>query len=653
MFRPQRMAKISAVCLQKDLDMALHALDKFGQFQIETPSNIKFDTYADLIEQAEKVYATLNLLIQKLKTEGRPSRVSISRYEETVRTKFTVDSWSSLLQSLSQETSAIETEVNAALKSTEDLGREETTLQTQLGSLQLLCEFNLEPRQLTEGLVRPIVAKVPLKNAGVLGKNLSVLPSVYYYEPIDNQSAFAFIATMAKDSQVVNLLFDANEVEPLQGLNEIRRSPSEALLEVQRQLMELSRKKKDAQQLVTMISEKYGHRLLVLREAVSNLSNILRTKGRTLQRGQLTEITGFVAEVSVPNLEKQLRGFLKDRFLLFSSNHAKNEDPPTVLRNPSFIKPFEKITALYGLPHYDEIDPTPAMAITFPLIFGLMFGDVGHGIILLLFGLTATFVVKVSEGWKSLLKVLAACGLGSIFAGLLFGEAFGKQVFTPLWLDPFENITVFLIFALLVGAIHIVTGFVVSFANFIIKRQYIDALTVPFVRLIFYVEAIYFLLVCQLNFNLWLSGPLYLLIATLGFLFLGKPMVASILKRGRFLSVFGERLFEGIELMLMLISNTVSYSRILALLIAHWALLTVTYALSSLIAPAPIIGQIAAFIVIVGGNAFVLTFEALMVLVQTLRLHFYEWFSKFYDGSGTRFQPFKYQQKYVEIEFQS
>jgi V/A-type H+-transporting ATPase subunit I len=653
MFRPQRMAKISAVCLQKDLDMALHALDKFGQFQIETPSNIKFDTYADLIEQAEKVYVTLNLLIQKLKTEGRPSRVSISRYEETVRTKFTVDSWSSLLQSLSQETSAIESEVNAALKSTEDLGREETTLQTQLGSLQLLCEFNLEPRQLTEGLVRPIVAKVPLKNAGVLGKNLSVLPSVYYYEPIDNQSAFAFIATMAKDSQVVNLLFDANEVEPLQGLNEIRRSPSEALLEVQRQLMELSRKKKDAQQLVTMISEKYGHRLLVLREAVSNLSNILRTKGRTLQRGQLTEITGFVAEVSVPNLEKQLRGFLKDRFLLFSSNHAKNEDPPTVLRNPSFIKPFEKITALYGLPHYDEIDPTPAMAITFPLIFGLMFGDVGHGIILLLFGLTATFVVKVSEGWKSLLKVLAACGLGSIFAGLLFGEAFGKQVFTPLWLDPFENITVFLIFALLVGAIHIVTGFVVSFANFIIKRQYIDALTVPFVRLIFYVEAIYFLLVCQLNFNLWLSGPLYLLIATLGFLFLGKPMVASILKRGRFLSVFGERLFEGIELMLMLISNTVSYSRILALLIAHWALLTVTYALSSLIAPAPIIGQIAAFIVIVGGNAFVLTFEALMVLVQTLRLHFYEWFSKFYDGSGTRFQPFKYQQKYVEIEFQS
>jgi V/A-type H+-transporting ATPase subunit I len=653
MFRPQRMAKISALCLQKDLDMALHALDKFGQFQIETPSNIKFDTYADLIEQAEKVYVTLNLLIQKLKTEGRPSRVSISRYEETVRTKFTVDSWSSLLQSLSQETSAIESEVNAALKSTEDLGREETTLQTQLGSLQLLCEFNLEPRQLTEGLVRPIVAKVPLKNAGVLGKNLSVLPSVYYYEPIDNQSAFAFIATMAKDSQVVNLLFDANEVEPLQGLNEIRRSPSEALLEVQRQLMELSRKKKDAQQLVTMISEKYGHRLLVLREAVSNLSNILRTKGRTLQRGQLTEITGFVAEVSVPNLEKQLRGFLKDRFLLFSSNHAKNEDPPTVLRNPSFIKPFEKITALYGLPHYDEIDPTPAMAITFPLIFGLMFGDVGHGIILLLFGLTATFVVKVSEGWKSLLKVLAACGLGSIFAGLLFGEAFGKQVFTPLWLDPFENITVFLIFALLVGAIHIVTGFVVSFANFIIKRQYIDALTVPFVRLIFYVEAIYFLLVCQLNFNLWLSGPLYLLIATLGFLFLGKPMVASILKRGRFLSVFGERLFEGIELMLMLISNTVSYSRILALLIAHWALLTVTYALSSLIAPAPIIGQIAAFIVIVGGNAFVLTFEALMVLVQTLRLHFYEWFSKFYDGSGTRFQPFKYQQKYVEIEFQS
>jgi V/A-type H+-transporting ATPase subunit I len=652
MFRPQRMTKISAVCLQKDLDATLHALNKFGQFQIETPNNIKLSSYADLIDETEKVQTKLDSIVQRLKIGGT-SQTSMFRYEVITKIKFTVDSWSSLLQHANRETAAIETEVNAALKSEEDLGEEEAKLHRQLRTLQVLSEFNLDPRQFTEGLVRSVVARVPLKNTVTLGMRLSLFPAVYYYEPADNEAAFAFIATMARDSQAVDLVFAANEVQLLPGLKEIRQNPHEALLEVQRQLEELSRKKKSAEQLAKSISEKYGHRLLVLREAVSNLSNILRIKERILQRGQLTEIVGFVPETSVPNLEKQLKTSLNDRFLLFSSDHDKSEDPPTVLKNPSFIKPFEKITALYGLPHYDEIDPTPLMAVSFPLMFGLMFGDVGHGIILLLLGLTASFTVKASEGWKSLLKVLAACGLGSILAGLLFGEAFGKQVFTPFWLDPFENITVFLIFALLVGALHMVSGFVVSFANFMIKRQYIDALTAPLIRLIFYVEAIYFLLICQLNFNLWLSGPLYYLIATLGLLFLGKPILASILRKGRFLSVLGERLFEGIELLLMLISNTVSYSRILALLIAHWALLTVTYALSDLVAPAPAIGQAASFIVIVGGNAFILTFEVLMVLVQTLRLHFYEWFSKFYEGTGTHFQPFMYQQRYVEIEFQS
>ena len=101
------------------------------------------------------------------------------------------------------------------------------------------------------------------------------------------------------------------------------------------------------------------------------------------------------------------------------------------------------------------------------------------------------------------------------------------------------------------------------------------------------------------------------------------------------------RLFEGGDLVTRLLSNTISYSRILALLMAHWALMLVTYTIAGLIGTASILTFVLSGIIIVGGNIFVLALEGLIVFIHTLRLHFYEWFSKFYLGTGIEFNPFK------------
>ncbi len=109
------------------------------------------------------------------------------------------------------------------------------------------------------------------------------------------------------------------------------------------------------------------------------------------------------------------------------------------------------------------------------------------------------------------------------------------------------------------------------------------------------------------------------------------------------------RLFEGGDLVTRLLSNTISYSRILALLMAHWALMLVTYTIAGLVGTASILTLVLSGIIIVGGNIFVLALEGLIVFIHTLRLHFYEWFSKFYQGTGSEFSPFKQKFTYTNL----
>jgi V/A-type H+-transporting ATPase subunit I len=114
-----------------------------------------------------------------------------------------------------------------------------------------------------------------------------------------------------------------------------------------------------------------------------------------------------------------------------------------------------------------------------------------------------------------------------------------------------------------------------------------------------------------------------------------------------------ERVFESGDLVTRVLSNTMSYARILALLMAHWALILVTYTISGMVFTTPTVGAVLGIIIIVGGNIFVLAFEGLIVFIHTLRLHFYEWFSKFYRGTGVAFSPFKQSYKYTKIIFKT
>lgn len=649
MLIPERMSKVSIICLQKDLDAALNAIGSFGSFHIEYP---KDENRSKIIESLERTSARINALIRNL--EVKESGLALFRAYKKEKMRVYVEDWLRLSEDIEREVSEIESEVNGELNEIREIDLRIADLQEKRKILGLISRFNIDPKVVAGlRLISVFIATVSSRHMLNLVRAFSHLPVIYHFEEIGGERAFLFVAFMKRNSQTIRKILETYDAEIFPILKDIELRPSEEIIRIERQLEEQYASREEALKRLRRLSERYGDRLLSLREMLWNAQNFLKTKYALQKTRRLTRIVGYTPTSSLRELEDHLERALNGRFIILSDERIAGGDPPTILSNPKIIKPFEIITRLYGLPSYDEVDPTPFIAISFPLIFGLMFGDLGHGLILFLGSLLFYFIVKVPEEWRNFSKILAACGLGATLAGILFGEAFGRRIFTPLWMDPFENIISFLIFSVFIGIIHIMSGLILRMVNLIIRREYIDVLTVSFPSILLYGLIVFFLMDYKLNLNLWFSGPIYLVAAAFALLILGKPVLVMLLKSEDTIRVFGERIFEGGELTLSFISNTASYTRILALLMTHWALLKSTYAISDLVSATSFLGGIIATLIVVGGNIFVIAFEGLVVFIHTLRLHFYEWFSKFYEGMGMEFQPFKYHQRFVEILYSS
>jgi len=192
--------------------------------------------------------------------------------------------------------------------------------------------------------------------------------------------------------------------------------------------------------------------------------------------------------------------------------------------------------------------------------------------------------------------------------------------------------------------------------NFFLKHNPIDAVLTSIPKIAFYSGAVSLLAIYQLNFSAWLNGPILLVLVPILVLILGKPIFLALSKSSTVAdeekndeNSFGQRLFESGDLITRLLSNTMSYTRILALLMAHWALVLVVYVVAGLIGSTSVLTAILSGLIIVGGNIFVIALEGLIVFIHTMRLHFYEWFSKFYEGTGVEFSPFKQNFVYTEV----
>ncbi len=663
MFRPERMTSVSIICLSRDIDTLLEGLNQFGEFHIEEEAETEtLKEYNKSVLKAEEAFAEINDLIKKLSPQ-EPGFLEIFQDTAPVKSKVTAENWQKLSESANNEIDALKQEAEKLLSSLVELHEKTANLTRYQGMLDIMNNIGADLEAMEElKLIRIAIASVPSKNVSDLNKALVGFPLILHRCYLAKETEFVCLATATKHFSDVDKILKTYHGEIFQIPEDLPHDVVNALKEVGSRLKENTQKTEAAEAALKELSESNKSKLVSLRETTENILSLLHAKTRILQSGRLATIKGFVPKTRFQRLRDKIETELKGNVLVLENEVAAAEDPPTKFSNNRFVKPFEEITRLYGFPHYDELDPTPFIAVTFPIIFGLMFADVGHGLILLVGGLTVGFLIKRKSAIKNMCFILATCGFAAIIAGLLFGEFFGKQIFAPLWFSPFNytspsnNVLMFLIFSLFVGIVQITSGLVLEAVNFALRRNIADVLLTSIPKMAFYVGSVYMIVKYQLNFGAWFSGPILFAIVPFLILVLGKPLAYSSLRFSagsveipKESVSFSERLFESGDLVTRLLSNTVSYTRILALLMAHWALILVTYVVAGLVGSGSLWGIVVSGIVIVVGNLLVLALEGLIVFIHTVRLHFYEWFSKFYQGTGTPFMPFRQNFVYTEV----
>jgi V/A-type H+/Na+-transporting ATPase subunit I len=656
MLRPERMTSTSIICVKKDVEQILESLNIFGEFHIEQTAqdNAGLSEYNVSIQKVEESLADVNVLINQLVQE-KSSPLGIFKLPQQNKIQVTAENWQALLEATGQkisvfkkETDSLNEEISCIQEKTEQLN----FTKDMLGRLSIM-DVDLAAMEELK-LIYVATASVPTKNFSGLETALAGLPIFINRCALTKEVSFVCLAIPTKYKAEIEKILRTYHAEVFHIPKELPHDLTLAQKEVNKQLKENTDREKALCTSLKKLGEENKDTFASLKETSENILTLLQAERNILQSGRLATVKGFVPQKKFHELKESVSGMMDGKVLVLENDVVETQNPPTKVSNNRFVRPFGEITKLYGLPHYGEVDPTPLMAITFPIIFGLMFGDLGHGLVLLFGGLIVGLLIKGNRSIKNVCYIMAACGAAASVAGLVFGEAFGKSLpWGPLWINPTENPAVnvftFLIFSLSVGIIQIISGIVLEMSNFALKHQYIDSILTSAPKIAFYLGGVYLIAVYQLNFGAWFAGPILLPLIPFIVLIVGKPLYLLAAKPKSHhgtehaeQDTFSGRLFEGGDLVTRLLSNTISYSRILGLLMAHWALLLVTYTIADLVNPSSsTLNLILAGIVIVGGNIFVLALEGLIVFIHTLRLHFYEWFSKFYLGTGIEFNPFK------------
>lgn len=625
MFTPLPMQHIELSVLTDDAPRAALLLANYGSFNPDTsemppdqfpevPGEAYSQIYAEARAHLDKILAYYDIVApESVETPMQP--IALQQLLET-------QSW---LKSVWDKCSAAQ----ERMRRLHDEHRHSTQLLRTLDQfMDISVDLTLFNKK--SSLLNVCVGTLPRTNLRRFEEALGLAGYIAIRLSPSEEYLHMIVAGAAGQSQEIDRVLQSAGWRTIEIPPEFHGRPDEVCRELTEHLAQMTEQEaqENRRRRAELEEGQLRERLIGATHILARAAPYAEVAGLIRGRGSLATVSGWVPSSRLPTLKSMLTKSLGDRFALQVREPRADErlQVPSAIRHQRWLQPFARLVLNYGVPRYGEIDPTVPFAATFVVMFGMMFGDVGHGATIVLFGL----LLRRRLGQYARLAVVV--GLSSAVFGLLYGSVFGfEQLLPALWISPLSDPMRMLGVALAWGIGFIFVANLLTIRNRMTDGQLRDALFDSR-------GAAGLLLYIGLLLSAWLyatSGVVHFVPMLVGSVALGG-MLARSWQHNRGIAI-GERLLitlmEGLESIMAYISNTLSFLRLAAFSLNHVALSIAILTMAS------ILHTTGYWVTIALGNVFILVLEGAIVGIQTLRLEYYEGFSRFFGGNGRAFRP--------------
>jgi V/A-type H+-transporting ATPase subunit I len=664
MFKPARMKKLRIITLDKYAETAVNSLHEASLVQIQDISE-RIQQDAEWKQILKPSHATpflgkISSLLMKT-TATSDFLESVHREDKGILTiakgfvnpptieKKEVDEVA--VDKLLEKVETVLEEVESKTKPLEDklnnLATERSKLENAIKVSENLNDYDVDLYDLANPKYVTIIAgRISQTSYAQFKEGMSKLPEEIIVSDSDsNDKEFKtlVVITLNKFGDEISSLLRKMEFERFE-LSELSGKPEELIRNSTSRLESIEKEKELILTELADISNEWRSEIMIFKE----LLEIEKQRSEIFSSfGETENTVMFEGWVTVKNLEKAL-GLIETTtegysIVDVSDPDVENDKIPVHLDNPRFAKPYELFVNMYSPPDYREFDPTILMAIIFPFFFGYCLTDAGYGLIDAVIGLIIfRGLGRNSKLMSNIGLILVACGVWAFILGMITNGFIGDLF--PRWIiggalpttihavDAFVNPQNILYLALIVGVIHVNMGLLIGAYNNITRGDVREAMGAQIVW--FVLEAGIIILAAA-----YLTSGF-----TSGMIFGGPIIILSLIMLVYFNGAFGVMDLTGF------LGTILSYARLLALCLSTGGIAMTVNILAGLSESLiPYIGFILAPIIFIGGHIANCAFQSLGAFINSLRLHYVEYFAQFYIGGSEKFKAFRTKRKYTDI----
>ena len=608
------------------------SLKEIGLCKVKVPENIvaineevsKVNKGIEILSEYEIKKSGLNALKEGTKTlnfkelEERASQVD---YNKTCNQVIDLNA---KIESLNQDISKIETSIG------------ELNPWTKLDNpIKDLYSFNH---------IEVMIGTIPKKLKQNIESDL-VDTEYTYFEILseDKENLYVLIMTYKDEFDLVKDILKNNSFT--NSKIAIEGEPASEIAKLNEKIKSLEHEISNCQNQLKSLSSEI-HNLEIEYEYLMNKKLRLIASENFLTTENLNVIKGYIPTNRADEFNELVKTSLNNVYYLELEEADKDdENVPVLLENSKFVNSFESLTAMYALPKYNEIDPTPYLAPFYLAFFGMMIADIGYGILMLIGTLVALKGFNLRESMKNSIRFFHYLSYSTIIWGMIYGSFLGGIIPLPALITPAEQYNELLIVSIAFGTIHIFYALGIKAYINVRDGKFMDAVfDVGFWFMALIGGGLYLIsIVVGLSFTVKNISLAFMILGMVGIVLTGGRDATSIPGKlaGGFYSLYGISSYVG---------DFVSYSRLMALGLSGGFIATAINMMVDMLFAKGILGIIGGIIVFVVGQLFNVFLSILSAYVHSIRLTYVEFFGKFYEGGGTRFRLFRNKSKYIEVK---